>query len=524
MVDEQGRLNIRMISDFQRNFFYSSQRNQCASGGYGNGKTTICCYKIQWLAATFPKYRVAVLRRYSTDLRKTTETTFYRCLPESFYDPKKGGRKSDNERTLRLINGSEFLFLHLDDYDESVVRGLEINTVFIDQAEEIGENIYDHLNGRVGRWAHAEIPEYLDKSQYNFNEATGRYEVPSYMILACNPDAYEHWIYQRYHPESEQYNMLQTDAEGRPFRYSDTHVMYEAASSANPALSSEYLATLKKQGQSFYKRFFLGKWGISEGAIHIVLAQSVIENIPHEIWDRIYNEGRKYRVFDHGVTAPSCCLWFVAWKDFHFCYREYYEPDRLISEHREAITALSEGESYVASFADPSIFKKTNEKFGGRWSVADDYSNPRMKAPPIHFVPADNNELLTRGAVNELLAFDPDLINPITGESGSPRLFFLKKTEARPDGCYYAIRETRAARRKQIGSNNGQPSFSEDREPGVPDHAYDDVRYYAASRPRYREPEKPITGFENTYDYQRLGHAKFMQKYHKVPLAVPRGY
>ncbi len=466
-------MNINFINKFQEDFFYETKRNQCASGGYGNGKTTICCYKTIILALTYPKYRVAIFRRKGKDLKHTTKTTFLQCLPENCID-----KHLDHEGYLRLINGSEFLFMHLEHYDENVIRGLEINTVFIDQAEEIQEDIYNHIDGRVGRWAHAEATPDM-ASRLPVNPATGKPVTPSYMILACNPGPTNHWIYTRYHPDSEYFNEEQQDAEGSTFCWSDTHVMHEAASKENPALSKEYLSTLKRRGKIFYERYSLGTWGVFEGSIHKVHPDSVLDYVPDSFIKQITTEGNLYRVMDHGSSAPTACLWFCTWKNWIFCYREYYSAGKLISEHRKAIHELSEGEQYIANWADPSIFKKMAEKYGGRWSLADEYCDPNVDAPQLYWLPADNNEFRCRNSIDELLNIDENLQNPFTKEYGAPKLYFLKS-------CSNVIAETKA----QVRSRNGL-SFTDDRDSSVVDHAYDCLRYFSSMRPKYHEKVTP---------------------------------
>jgi hypothetical protein len=145
---------------------------------------------------------------------------------------------------------------------------------------------------------------------------------------------------------------------------------------------------------------------------------------------------------------------------------------------------LSEGERYESDLADPSIFHQFPLRKGGRSSVADEYSDldqPRETA--IYWKPADNNELGTRNRINEYLRVDPTRIHPIYRTRGAPRIFFLQRTPHYPQGCYHVLKELKAQRRKRIGMDMGKPIFSDERDPAVIDHAYDNIRYLVASRP-----------------------------------------
>lgn len=484
----------------QRDFVSITKRNSCFSGGYGNGKTYAGCIKALLLLTTFPKYRVAIVRKSATDLKRTTMTTFFKTCPPELYDESKGGKRTDSFNYLRLINGSEVFWLHLDDNASNVVRGLEVNTVLIDQAEEVSEEMYEHLDARVGRWDQAEIPPDMRQTDFPLNPQSKKPILPSYMMILCNPDTELHWIYQRYHPDSDEHHAVRYDGDGKPYRFSDTHVMIEADTRTNVTLDPNTIRAMMSRGKDFVHRFVEGKWGIPEGQIHIVHPQSVIENTPASFLDEITRHGQHYRILDHGDSAPTCCLWVTVYKSWVFCRREYYQPNELISKHRVAISELSENEEYRANWADPSIFKKSQQKFGGFWTIADEYRDVRIEGPPLFWQPADNNELLSRSRINEMLTFQDSVTHPITGEAPAPILYFLKRSKENPHGVYHALLETKGQSRKKLALNSGQAIFTEDRVKDIPDHAYDCLRYFANMRVMFehKTPNRIVPG---TFEY-----------------------
>jgi len=479
----------------QAEFVNITKRHACFSGGYGNGKSFAASIKALIRLGTFPKYRVAICRYSTVDLKRSTMSTFFKVCPPELYDPKLGGNRADSLNYLKLINGSEVFWMHLDDADEQTVRGLEVNSVIIDQAEEISENMYNHLSARVGRWDIAEVPPYLINQYPNWpkNPETGRYLVPAQIMPLCNPDSELHWIYKRYHPDSLEW--IET--------YHEDYEMVQASSTENPTLDPETLKDMMSNDPVWVQRFVFGKWGIPGGAIHEIDAASILEidgptnpeygryGITSEFIEQMRRSGQLYRVLDHGDASPTCCLWFCAYKDWFFVYREYYEPGRLISEHRKEITALSthengDPEKYVGNWADPQIFKKENQKYGGFWSDADEYSDKRIEGPSLYWNPADNNELATRNRINEYLKPSATVKHPITGKEGAPRLYFIKRpagVSRSSIGCYQAILQTKAQKREQIGTINGKPIFSDDRDEKITDHAYDPIRYFCAMHP-----------------------------------------
>jgi hypothetical protein len=467
----------------------------CASGGYGSAKTHALCLKALYLCDTFPGNRGIIARKIAKELERTTQSTFYKICPPSAYASDRGGRRADSENYLRLANGSEILWLHLDDEDiEGVLRGLEINWFLIDQAEEIEEELFDHLVSRLGRWDKARVPEHLVTPDWEWrNPVTGSPQVPTYALLACNPDTYMHWIYRRFHPDSPEHWERKTPEmdnlgkpSGRLLSYHDMgYRMITLNSLENKFLPAQNRQYMLQRDESFQRRFVRGQWGIPEGQIHEIDPMSILEGDLETI-EWIGRNSTIHRSMDHGESSPTCCLWFATDGIGNvICFREYYQPNKLISYHREAITELSKDERVTFNLADPSIFFLTQQKYGGRWSVADEYSDisnlPRTTA--IFWTPADNNELGTRNRINEYLRVDSEHKHPLTGVKGAPRLYFVKKSDEWPQGCYHAIQQLKSQRHERVGTELGKPIFSDDRDESIPDHAYDPVRYMIASRP-----------------------------------------
>jgi hypothetical protein len=478
----------------QSEFINITKRHSCFSGGYGNGKSYAASIKALILLTTFPKYRIAICRYSATDLKRSTMSTFFKVCPPELYDPSKGGNRADSMNYLRLINGSEVFWMHLDDADEKTVRGLEINSFIIDQAEEISENMYDHLKARLGRWEIAEVPDHLLDAEWPRNPETNRPICPSFAMNLCNPDAETHFLYKRFHPESIEHQE----------KFHRNYEMVQASSTENPSLDAETLADMMANDPIWVRRFVFGIWGIPGGAIHEINPTSILEIdpvgdgtfdevrkcvlVPQAFYDLITRMGNNYRVLDHGDASPTCCLWITSWREYFFVRKEYYKPDALISAHRRTIDEMSKypdglPETYKNFWADPAMFKKSGQKYGGFWSEAEEYADKHIEAPPLYLQPADNNELATRNRLNEYFQLDNNILHPVNGKPGSPRFFFFRRNSLHPQGCSYAISETKSQKRKQLGTTEGKPIFCDERNDKIPDHAYDCVRYFGAMHP-----------------------------------------
>lgn len=463
-----SQLEVTFINEICRKFYNETKRNICISGGFGSGKTTISLLKLILLLTNFNYYRAVIGREQYKALLQTTFKTFTKLMPERFIE-----RWNEQTGYMKLVNRSEILWMHCDAIDEAAVKGLEVNSVFLDQPEEVAESAYNLLDARVNRWDQATPCEALLRANPNWprHPLTNKYMIPGYMLLSPNPDTELHWIYQKYHPDSP-YSKT----------FSDTHAYYEVSSRDNPFLDRENLATMLTRDKSWVERFVDGKWGISEAAIHHISKASRIS--PSKQWiDNLLKRSNLLRALDHGDAAPTCCLWIARFQKQFFAYREYYQPYKLIKEHRQAIYDLSLGEDYVYSLADPEIFKKKsqNNKAGTFWSVAEEYADPTIEAPSLIWYPADNNEMATRNRINELLALDLKQKHPITGESPAPGIYFIERNPQEHNyGVQNVILETGSQKRKSVGELNGKIIYADIRDDKIPDHSYDPFRYIIA--------------------------------------------
>lgn len=488
-------LNVRFSNPSQEAFYYSVARNACFSGGFNNGKTWVGCFKAINLLNIFPNYRMIIARQKYTDLKRTTMQTFFKMLPNELISAH-----NEQDGFTVLTNGSLINWLHLDKVDENTLRGIEPNSILVDQAEETDETVYDVLDARLGRWDGVIVPSELQEAYKRIygkdwpRNQYGKFIVPSYLMLLCNPDNEFHYIYRKYHPDSNEKVPGYFYCEGAWQKDLGSEETYDQA---------------LRRDDEWVDKYVYGKWGSSQSAIHYLRKESILEPV-EELIELIRTKGNLFRVLDHGDSAPTCCLWVAAVNGVYIFFREYYVASRVISYHRKAISDLSEGESYGGDYADPQIFKKTAQKDGGFWSVADEYRDKDLEAPDLCWVPADNNEFATRNRINELLLPSGRFRHPITKESPAPGIFFIRATSLYPYGCRESIKQVGAQRKKLLGTVEGKSIYSDDRDDSVTDHAYDCVRYFVAmhgSQPRTAGKKPPRNSFAyfNTLLRKTLG-------------------
>ena len=500
---------IGWASAKQREIFEYEPFPVCASGAYNCGKTIGIILKLLYLADLYPGFRTLIARNVWDELRKTTMPSFFKFCPKQAYEPL--GRRSDTEKILELNNGSSFIWMHLDDADSvSALNGLELNAFFFNQAEDIAEEKFTTALNRLNRWDKVTVSDELvarhtaatGRPWPYIHPVTGRRMPPSYAFLDCNPRGYNHWIYEIFHPDSLRhqeksirFETAQVLADGRilkagdPASYQDLgYRMWEMAMYENKYATPQNLAQAQSMDESWKRTYYHGKWGLHEGQIHEVREASILYPT-QAVLSHVFSRCHFHRTMDHGDSAATCVLWWAADGDGNcFCFREYYVENKLISEHRQAVTMLSQSERYVTQFADPSIFSPSMQKHDRRWSVSEEYADvqylPRENA--IYWQRGDNDELGTRNRISEYLRpqgvwelrdgkpLEVPRIHPITKEKGLwPRLFFVRRTEDYPQGCNQAIIQMRSQSREKTGTLNGKLVFSDERDIKVADHAYD---------------------------------------------------
>lgn len=471
----------------------------CLASGYGAGKTHTGVLKLLWIADKFPNARLAIVRRTASQLRKTVLETMLAILPQD-----RLARYSEQSGILEFVNGSKLFLIHLDSPDSlGMLRSLELNAVLVEQAEELSEEAFNLLVTRVGRWTHVQIPAGLVGSGWKWYDDSGRPSCPAWTLVTLNSPGYDHWSFRRFSddsPEREKWKAL------------DYRVIY-ASSRDNRYLPKQVLAALLANDDEFIKRFVDFSWGTVEGTVHEMSNLSILEPTDELVAKITGGTMRLHRTFDYGLSSPTACVWWGVDKEGNiFGYRSYAEPNLLIREHRANITSLSpKTEHYLTNLMDPSAFHKTAQKNGGRWSMADEFAESKDLPfdTAISMTPADNNEAVSRTRINEALWVDPKHRHPITGQLGAPHLYFLRTTPSYPHGCSPVIQDIKSQRLEVVGEANGRKLYGEGRDPGIPDHSYDCVRYAMASH-FVRPPERKYDPLRDPGTF--LGYSRLSKK------------
>lgn len=196
-------------------------------GSAGSSKSYSITQKLIIRACKEP-IKILVCRRYGTTIRNTVFATFKEIIQKWKLTPYVRIRESDFN--IKFVNGSEIIFLGLD--DETKLLSLNnIGTIFIEEAYEVPQNMVEQLNLRMrGNVANQQL------------------------ILAWNPISKSSWLFDF--------------SVGNPPANS---VFIHSTYKDNPFLSVEYISALEElyvRNPQKARIFCDGEWGVdAEGLV-----------------------------------------------------------------------------------------------------------------------------------------------------------------------------------------------------------------------------------------------------------------
>ena len=216
------------------------------AGGYGSGKTAIGCYLSISLSCMYPGNFGLIGREHASDLRDTTQRTFFEMLPQGWI---RKYNKSENH--VYLKNGSEVIFRHLD--DSAGLKSLNLGWVYIDEITDTSEPVFRMLQSRIR--LPAILPAWNDvrrgwPSNKRATEAEG---VDGRRIFATtNTDAPGHWVHELW------FGPPQPAGRGLPV---EKRFDVNAPSHENRHVPAEYLADMDASfDPKYHERYVQGKW------------------------------------------------------------------------------------------------------------------------------------------------------------------------------------------------------------------------------------------------------------------------
>lgn len=269
-------IQAAFISDLKSDFCLNA-------GGFGSGKSTALYIKLILSVKCFPGNRVLLGRKTLSDIDRAVLPELFDLMPPSWYEHRV------KDGLINFTNGSQIILFGLDAMQsggvadikkaEQKLKSLNLGSYFIDQLEEVEENVFTVLNSRLRR---ANVP---------FRQGN----------MTCNPANF--WAYDAFvaNPRNG-YKLYQSS-------------MYDNKDN----LPEDYLRKQEAMGEDYVRRFVKGEWTTDVLMKGTVFAKEHIRNLegmrraPLRIEDgcEIYEDpipGMEYRMGvdpSEGIVDPS---------------------------------------------------------------------------------------------------------------------------------------------------------------------------------------------------------------------------
>ena len=230
----------------QHEFISSAWRHDYLlyAGGYGSGKSLVGCALAIMLSMAIPGNLGLVGRQHASDLRDSTQRTFFECLP-----PEWIARWKATESHLWLVNGSEVIFRHLD--EPAGLKSLNLGWAYIDEITDTGESVFRMLQSRIR--LPVQLPAIADlDAGWPATRRAGTGVDGRKIFATTNTDAPGHWVHELWFGPPP--------PEGRGLPRAKRFAVH-SASRENRHLPREYLADMDASfDPRYHERYVQGKW------------------------------------------------------------------------------------------------------------------------------------------------------------------------------------------------------------------------------------------------------------------------
>lgn len=418
----------------QFNFHQSRAQIQVMGGGYGNGKTTALAVKALKICRDYPGSEGLLARSTYPKLNDTLRKVFMSWCPPHWIKR----RPTQDDNTCYLTNGTVINFRYIaqrgknspDGSSTSNLLSATYDWIGVDQVEdpEITEKDILDLFGRL-----------RGSTPYRPNKGEDDISMPSigpqWVMLTLNPT--RNWAYKKlirpYHVWKEHGIVLPDLIVGKDKQ--PIIEVYESSTYANAKhLGERYLTLLEGtyKGQ-MRERYLMGKWAAFEGLVHPSFERGKHMITRDQALAHLFDCRKRHvklavlEMYDFGLVSPS--VYILAFIDDFgriICIDGYYEPECGYELQPAKIRSVRDrytGQLRVTDdvVADPAIFRKQVIKGRSRGeSIANLYREMNIFMKPGH------NEIISGIAkVNAYLSGRVDIPHLITGEMGSPLIYFV---------------------------------------------------------------------------------------------------
>lgn len=273
----------------QSTFHTSEAKYRLYIGAWRAGKSHAGCIEALKQSVLHPGNIGLIGRRDFTDLRDTTIKTFFEICP---FELIKSYNKTEHHIILK--NGSEIYFRELK--DRSGLGSLELGWFYIDEAEEVAEEVYLYLKGRLS------------------SKKTKRH----CGWLTSNPPNTDHWLHRHF-------QLKETI---------DSELIHASTYENKEHLPEGYIAGLESMPEAWRKKYLMGQWGFTPDGEPFY--QGFKESLHVKDLSN-FKPSRIYRGWDYGFHHPACVLSAIDAQGRWLILREILGDKIIVNQFRDYV-------------------------------------------------------------------------------------------------------------------------------------------------------------------------------------------
>lgn len=365
--------------------------------GFAAGKTRAICAATMMHALRNPGAKILIGRKTFQEMRDTVKQPWFQMAPPlkdgGWIVKPKNWDYREGTNHAQLINGSQFFFSNFD--DPLKFRNEEYSMVVIDQSEEVTEELWELILGRI-RHNRAQSDQWqaiaaANDNGHNWMWRRFVYDIQQHKKNPIRCPLNDHCMFLAGHPDE--------DGSPQPFLPCATREFFHGTTLDNKHnLSRLYLANLLSKPKEWQRHFIYAT--MEGGAGRLLPDPIVVKHFdPPADWPR-------YRAIDHALNSPCCCLWIAVntsaspvngvVPNAPYVYREYWRDHSSVDQHCERILRLSEKENVLCTIIDKSAFRRDqSRKDGVLISIADLYAEFGLFTIPSQGDPFPRVERIT---------------------------------------------------------------------------------------------------------------------------------
>lgn len=353
------------ITTRQDSFIKADADEVLFGGAAGGGKSYGQIVDAFLYALKYPGSKQIIFRRTFPELDKSIIRTALDLYPNTIF------KYNSSTHTGKFINGSILDFGYCDsEKDVYKYQSAEFDVIRFDELTHFTEDIYIYLISRL----------------------RGANDFPKSVKSSTNPGGVGHtWVKERFIDIGAPDEVHKFDTGSRvfiPSKVQDNCFLMEK--------DKNYIKRLENLDEKNKKALLYGDWDIFDGQFFEEFKRDIHVVKPFEI----PAEWRRYRAFDYGLDSFSV-LW-IAINSLNECfvYREYSEPNKIISNGTKEVLELTGNEQIHATYAPPDMWSRSQESGKSRADL--------FRQAGLIIQKSDNNRVAGWACIKEMLKKNDD--------------------------------------------------------------------------------------------------------------------